>query len=122
GVAVSEARFGRFILIRPVRKGGLGVMSLAWDEEQSRVVALKRARGGDARFADEIQVTLRLQHAHLARALESGEVAGNAWLGLEWLEGQDLESLLERARKLDQRLPLPIAGAIVRGVLAALEY
>jgi serine/threonine-protein kinase len=123
---VSEDRFDRFILLRPIRKGGLGLLSLAWDEAKSKVVALKRSgsKSGDAaaRFADEIQLSKRLQHANLVRTIDSGDADGVAWLALEWLEGQDLDALLERARKFDQRVPLPIAGAIVRQVLAALEY
>jgi serine/threonine-protein kinase len=119
---VTEERFEHFLIVRQIRKGGLGQLSLAWDETSSRVVALKRAgaKNGDAarRFRDEVQLTKKLSHAHLVRAVEAGE----DWLALEWLDGQDLESILERARKFDQRMPLPIAGAIAHQVLSALEY
>jgi serine/threonine-protein kinase len=117
-----EERFEHFVVVRQIRKGGLGQLSLAWDDKQSRIVALKRsgARAGDAaaRFRDEVQLTKKLTHPHLSRAVDAGE----DWLALEWLEGQDLESILERARKFDQRVPLPIAGAILHQVLSALEY
>ncbi len=123
---MSESRVGRFVLVRPVRKGGLGLLSIAWDTEKLQLVALKRAGGklGDAaaRFAEERQLTQRLSHVNLVRALDAGDHDGVGWLELELVDGQDLESLLDRARKYDQRLPLPVAGAIVRQVLAALEY
>src|SRR5262249_31056121 len=69
-LATSDAqRVGRFAVLRPVAKGGLGEVLLARDEELSRDVALKRIQErhlgnpeSQRRFLQEAAVTAQLEH------------------------------------------------------------
>jgi serine/threonine-protein kinase len=118
-------RFGRFVLVRPLRKGGMGQLHVAVDSERGGVVALKRAKAGSdaTRFRDEMQLARELgNHPNLVRVVDTGEIEGHDFLAMEFLRGQDLDLLVERAGRLGKRVTVPIAAAIVRQVCSALGY
>lgn len=121
-------RFGRYVLVRRFRKGGMGALALALDTENGRQVVIKRlAAGGSqddkaARFSDEITLSLKLSHPNLARAVDSGTIDGVQYLALEWIAGQDLATLDERARRFGQRVSHGVAAGIVRQMCSAFEY
>lgn len=121
-------RFGKYVLVRRFRKGGMGALSLAIDTENARQVVIKRLPPGSsegdraARFRDEIKLSLTLSHPNLARAIGSGVIDGAQYLALESIAGQDLEALLDRSRGLGQRVPHAIAASIIRQMCSAFEY
>ena len=122
-------RFGKFVLLRPIRKGGMSLLHLAYDTAGGRVVVLKRTRmnakdrGSDfvARFRDEVATSFQLHHPNLVHAVEAGEIGDELFLSLEWIQGQDLGALRERCGRLDTQLPIAVAGSIVLSVLGGLE-
>jgi serine/threonine-protein kinase len=126
---LQHQRLGKFVLLRPIRKGsGMGALSLALDVEARRIVVLKRLQSARkdgqvaARFRDEIQVSFRVAHPNLVRAIESGTVGEEVYLALDYIAGQDLEAMAERARRVKAPLPLGMSAAILRQLLRALEY
>lgn len=124
-----QAQFGRYELVAPLDKGGMGEVWLARARGPARVqktVVLKRIRAeraGDdaarARFADEARVAMSLSHPHIVPVFEFGELAGEYFLVMEWLRGGNLSRVagVERA-------PLPwTAVALVGSQLCdALAY
>lgn len=125
----QHERLGKFVILRPIRKGsGMGALSLALDVEARRIVVLKRLQSARkdgqvaARFRDEIQVSFRVAHPNLVRAIESGTAGDEVYLALEYIAGQDLEAMVNRAKRAKSPLPLGIAAAILRQMLRALEY
>jgi len=109
-----RARIGPYELIREVGRGGMGTVYLARDTKLARRVAIKFL--GDARDLAEARATARCSHENIVVIHEVDELEGQAYMVLEYLEGQTL-------RALD--LPVPPSRAIelivpvVRALVAA---
>src|SRR5439155_16320391 len=94
-----------------------------------RFVALKvlqRTRTADVeRFSREVRVLAELRHPAIVRYVAHGTTpAGEPWLAMEWLEGEDLSARIERkGLTLEQsilvgtRVAEALAFAHARGVI-----
>tara|TARA_R110000782_G_scaffold160247_1_gene252287 strand:+ start:2197 stop:5043 length:2847 start_codon:yes stop_codon:yes gene_type:complete len=118
---------GPYQIDRELGRGGMGVVYLATDERLGRRVAIKAlpehlATDPDrlARFQREARVLASLNHPNIAGIHGLEESDGNHYLVLEFVEGESLDTVLQRG-------PLPIdeaietAVAIARGLEAAHE-
>jgi len=100
-VASAHRKLGRYTIEHEAATGGLGTVFRAHDEETGQVVALKVIRGMSIadveRFAREAQILSRLGHPGVVRYIEHGTSAsGDAFLVMEWLDGEDLRDRLAR--------------------------
>jgi hypothetical protein len=115
---------GRYELLAKLGAGGMGVVYRARDPGLGRLVALKLLGGGQhdaarrARFARELAAAGRLDHPHVARALDCGESDGRPFLVMEYVEGLDLDRLLRAAG----RLPVADACELARQAAVALHH
>lgn len=80
------------------------------DRKLRRPVALKfilqgRARDAAwlARFYDEARLSLAVTHRNVCRVYDLGEADGEAFLSMEYVDGEDLASLLRRVGRLVRR-------------------
>ncbi len=118
-------RVGRYRLQAPIGRGGMGEVWLAWDQSLQRNVALKllRLRGGAGpemvkRFEREAQAAGRLQGEHVVRIFDFGASDdGLYYIAMEYLDGVDLATLVER----DGPLPPARAARIAMQACLALE-
>lgn len=119
-------RWGRFVLVKRLPKGGMGSAWIAVDTRDGRIAVLKRpnATDGDVeRFRDEVKLTHALgKHPHLVEPIDSGAVDGDEYLELEWITGPNVETLLERAGRFGKRVPPSVAACVVRQACEALDY
>jgi hypothetical protein len=115
---------GRFQIERLVQRGGMGVVYRALDRQTREPVALKlllREGAGpaaDERFAREARVLAGLRHPRIARHVAHGRAGSDgsdAYLAMQWLDGEDLAAVLARG-------PLSLAGSlqVLRGAAEAL--
>lgn len=116
---------GRFRIDAVAATGGMGKILRAHDLASNEAVAIKviHADSGRAttslelRFAREAEILGRLRHPGIVRHIARGFLDGEAWLAMDWVEGEDLEHRLAR-----EPLTLPEALALVRGIADALAH
>jgi len=122
--ALSAALAGRYTLERELGRGGMAIVHLARDVRRDRRVALKVLHPqlaftlGADRFAREIRVAARLDHPNLLRVLDSGDVGGQLWFTMPYVEGENLYERLQRERQIGT----PEALRITRATASALAY
>jgi WD40 repeat protein/tRNA A-37 threonylcarbamoyl transferase component Bud32 len=94
-------RFGDYELLQEIGHGGMGVVYKARHEKLQRVVALKLLLLGRfsspsaiKRFQREAQAAASLRHPHLVAIHEIGEIEGQHYLTMEFVEGRNLAALL----------------------------
>jgi eukaryotic-like serine/threonine-protein kinase len=124
----GEVLADRFTIERFVDSGGMGSVYRALDQMTGKPVALKlmtNAASGDERFIRECRVLSELSHPAIVQHVAHGFTApGQAFLAMEWLEGEDLRKRLARAGltvaeslRVVRRVAEGLATAHVRGVV-----
>jgi serine/threonine-protein kinase len=123
-VSPVGSRVGPYLLRRLLGRGGMGEVYEAYDTVKDRVIALKlmsQAVSQDPVFRERMQreahTAGRLQEPHIVPIHDYGEIDGQLFIDMRFIEGVDVAALLDR----DGPLPPPRAVAIVRQVAAALD-
>jgi len=116
---------GKYRIVEQVGEGAMGVVYRATDPVLNRTVAIKVmcdavARDDDlrGRFLREAQAAGSLQHPNVITIYDFGETDGHLFIAMEFVEGQDLETLAAR------HIPLPLIDKldIVIDVLSGLAF
>ncbi len=120
--AEDKKKYGSYILLEELGKGGMGVVYKAYHSELNQIVALKLLHSkskvsekGRSRFLREIQIMAKLKHENIVQIYDSGEQAGQIYLTMEYIDGQPLE---EKRKELTLREKLQI----LEKLLGALAY
>jgi serine/threonine protein kinase len=121
---VGEVLGGAYRLNRLIGRGGMGAVFEATHLRLERRVAVKVMahhlllnQEALARFHREVRITSRLAHPHVVQVSDFGTTpAGEPYLVMEYLDGEDLEQRLRRV----QRLSLSATIHVVSQVAAAL--
>ena len=121
-------RFGKYVLLKPMARGGMGEIYLAsTGEPASKSAASSRRSSPSAvtaprrkRFLDEAKVVLRLSHANLVPTFDAGEIDGEFFIAMDLVEGKDLREIWNRCVRTRTRIPLDVALHVGREVARAL--
>jgi serine/threonine protein kinase len=73
-------------------------------------------------FLDEAKLVSSLDHPHIAKVFDSGQVDGRYFFTMEHIHGEDVRSTLRRTSRLQKRFPIGLAVQIARRVASALHY
>jgi serine/threonine-protein kinase len=73
------------------------------------------------RFLNEVRNALKVTHANVCRVHDIGEVDGQHYLSMEYVDGEDLGSLLRRIGRLPRDKAVQIARQLCAGLGAAHE-
>jgi serine/threonine-protein kinase len=73
------------------------------------------------RFFAEVRITRQLSHPNICRVYDIGEVDGRHFLSMEYIDGEDLASLMKRIGSLTNEKALDIARQLVAGLSVAHE-
>ncbi len=101
------AKIGKYDVIDIIGRGGMGVVYKANDPHLDRPVAIKMITSGFAenpaqlkRFFVEAKSLASLVHPNIVTVYDLGDFAGNPYLVMQYLEGEDLDSVLAARRPL----------------------
>jgi serine/threonine protein kinase len=123
-------RFGPYVLLKPLARGGMGALYLALSgpEDSAKLCVIKTVLPHLAdkeylqRFRDEAKVVVRLSHGNLVPVFDSGQVAGEIYLAMDFVEGKDLRATWNRCAKKGIAFPVDVAAHIVKELARGLNY
>ncbi len=126
------SKFGRYTLVEKLATGGMAevfkakILSAHGFEKQlviKRILPhLAADRNFVSMFIDEAKLTAQLVHPKIVQVSDFGEVAGQYFIALEYVEGFDALALLRTSAQKQVRIPLPVSIFVVLEVLDALDY
>ena len=129
---VAPVAFGRYTLLERLALGGMAEVFRARISSShgfEKILVIKRILphlAADpnfvAMFIDEAKLTAQLTHPKIVQILDFGDVHGQYFTALEYVEGFDALGLLRTAAQKRLHLPRNLAIFIVNEVLEALDY
>ncbi len=124
--------FGRYVLFDRIGRGGMADIYLARADTSlggSRLCVVKQILphlGTDVTFEKlliaEAKLAGQLTHANIVQVFDLGREGDRLYLGMEYVEGFDLNQLLGALSRSRVALPAEFAVFIVRETLRALDY
>ena len=122
GTVIAE----RYRVIGLIGRGGMGEVYRADDLKLGQPVALKflprslaNDRGRLDRFFSEVRMARQVSHPNVCRVYDIAEVDGQHFLSMEYVDGEDLASLLKRIGRLPPDKALDVARQLCAGLAAA---
>jgi serine/threonine-protein kinase len=116
----------RYRVVSLLGRGGMGEVYRANDLLLGQTVALKflpaLLTSGEpelARFRNEVRIARQVSHPNVCRVYDIGEAEGSTYLSMEYVDGEDLASLLRRIGRLPADKALEIARQLCAGLAAA---
>jgi serine/threonine-protein kinase len=116
----------RYRIVALLGRGGMGEVYRADDLTLGQPVALKflpeeAARDASLleRFRGEVRISRKVSHPNVCRVYDVGEVNGQTFFTMEYVDGEDLASLLRRIGRLPHDKALDIARQLCAGLAAA---
>jgi eukaryotic-like serine/threonine-protein kinase len=109
GLAVMNQpdKIGKYEVLARLGRGGMGVVYKAYNPQLDILVAIKMMTVDHAedtellqRFYREAQATASLQHPNIVTVFDLGEQDGSPYLVMQYLEGENLDSILTSGRPL----------------------
>jgi len=117
-----------------IGRGSMGTVFLAHEPELNRPIALKvlrpdfldslsseAAREASQRFLQEARASAALSHPGIVTIHRIGQVNGLSYIAMEWVEGNDLESIVQRHAPIRASIACDIAEQLVDALGAAHE-
>jgi serine/threonine-protein kinase len=119
---------GRYRIVARIGRGGMGEVYRADDLRLGQAVALKflpqavsRDPASLARADHEVSITRKIAHPNVCRVFDIAESGRGPFITMEFIDGEDLASLLRRIGRLPPDKGLQIAHQLCAGLAAAHE-
>ncbi|MGZ5952419.1 MAG: protein kinase domain-containing protein, partial [Isosphaeraceae bacterium] len=97
----------RYRVLGLLGRGGMGEVYRAVDVKLNQAVALKFLPEATARnprllerFHGEVRIARQVSHPNVCRVYDLGEIEGSPYISMEYVDGEDLGSLLRRIGRL----------------------
>ncbi|HEX7598581.1 MAG TPA: protein kinase [Polyangia bacterium] len=129
---VFPSQFGRYTLVQRLAMGGMAEVfkaKILSTHGFEKLLVIKRILPNLAAdktfvsmFIDEAKLTAQLVHPKIVQVTDFGEVNGQFFIALEFVDGFDGLGLLRAAAQKQVRLPPPICMFVAMEVLDALDY
>ncbi|MGC2814650.1 MAG: serine/threonine-protein kinase [Candidatus Acidiferrum sp.] len=118
----------RYRVVAIAGRGGMGEVYRAEDLKLSQLVAIKflpEALAQDAaalsRFHSEVRIARQVSHPNVCRVFDIGDAEGFPFLSMEYVDGEDLASVVRRIGRLSPDKATEVARQICAGLAAAHE-
>ena len=125
-------RFGQYTLLEKIAVGG---MAEVWKarmrgvEGFQKTVAIKKILPHMTdnsefvgMFIDEAKLAAQLSHPNIVHIYDLGKIGRDFYIAMEYVDGKDLRSLLNAARRKGMKLPLGLSLLIAARLASALDY
>ena len=123
-------KFGKYHLLAPLAQGGMGALYIAVAGERGleRLMVIKTVlphladKEYVARFRDEAKVVVKLSHGNIIPVFDAGQVDGELFIAMDFLEGRDLRAVWNRCAQKQVAFPIDVAAYIVKELCRGLHY
>lgn len=130
--ATTGTAFGQYELIEHIATGGMAEVYKARMkglEGFQKIVAIKRIlphlTDNDefvTMFIDEAKLAAQLQHPNIIHIYDLGKIERSYYIAMEYIDGLDLRSILNKLQAKGERFPLPLALYVGARLADALDY
>ena len=117
---------GRYEILGVLGQGGMGAVYKARDRELDRMIALKVIRPELAtdpailqRFKQELILARNITHKNVVRIFDLAEAEGIRFISMEFVDGEDLRTLLRRHGKFTPKEAVSVIEQVCRALDAA---
>jgi hypothetical protein len=132
GALQLPSQFGRYTLLAHLAVGGMAEVfraKISSSHGFEKILVIKRILphlAADATFVsmfiDEAKLTAQLTHPKIVQILDFGDVGGQYFIALEYVDGFDALGLLRTCAQKRLHIPRNLALFIINEVLEALDY
>lgn len=116
---------GRYRIVSLVGSGGMGAVYRGDDLKLGQPIAMKFLRRTSAArermLYDEVRIGRQVSHPNICRLYDITEVDGQIFITMEFVDGEDLASLLRRIERLPHDKATSVARELCAGLAAAHE-
>src|SRR5918996_1173544 len=133
--AIDHGRFppgtvlgARYRIVGRLGRGGMGEVYRADDLKLAQAVALKflppevdRDPARLMQLHNEVRMARQVSHPNVCRVYDIDEVEGHTFLSMEFVDGEELASLLRRIGRFSNERALELSRQICAGLAAAHE-
>lgn len=117
---------GRYEIQGVLGQGGMGAVYKARDRELDRVIALKVIRPELAtdpailvRFKQELVLSRNITHKNVVRIFDLGEADGIRFISMEYVDGEDLRTILRRNGTFAPKEAISVVEQVCRALDSA---
>jgi serine/threonine protein kinase len=130
--AEAGSTANRYQILAKLAVGGMAEIflvrgaSVAGVERYCVLKRILRDRASDAQFVqmfvDEARLAAQLQHPNIASVYDIGMLGDSYFFTMEYVHGETVRSLLERAQELNRQVPLACVLTIIAGTASGLHH
>ncbi len=120
---------GRYRIVAQVGRGGMGEVYRAEDLRLGQTVALKflpalRGRNPEdlTRLYQEVRIARQISHPNVCRVFDIGDSDGVPFITMEFIDGEDLASLMKRIGRLQPDKAMQLAQQLCAGMAEAHSF
>ena len=124
--------YGRYQLVKKIAVGGMGEVWLARQKGMvgfEKLVVVKRLlphltaeQEFINMFFDEARIAALLNHPNIAQIYDLGEVNGEYYIAMEYVPGENLRTVAQRALDLKGGMPIALKCRVLADAAAALNF
>jgi eukaryotic-like serine/threonine-protein kinase len=128
----GQEQLGRYVLEKRLASGGMAEIFLAHQagpagfQKEVVVKRILRHLASDQKFVemflDEARLAAKLSHPNVVQIFDFGEAGGDYFIAMEYVEGWDLEAIIERSIQLRRSIHPAICARIMADACTGLDY